>query len=126
MKRILIAEDDPDTALLIQEALDAHLDVVTEHISNGVFVVDGVAGAKPDLLILDVGLPGLNGIDVFDLVRGSDRWGDIPVLFVTAAPERTREAIAPGGLHEVMAKPFDIDALVERVDSLLASAAQAA
>jgi DNA-binding response OmpR family regulator len=99
---------------------------VTEHISNGVFVVDGVAGARPDLLILDVGLPGLNGIDVFDLVRGSDRWGDLPVLFVTAAPERTREAIASGGLRDVMAKPFDIDALVTRVEAMLASTAQAA
>ena len=55
MKRILIAEDDPDTAGALTLNLEDRL--------------------RPDLLILDVSLPGLKGVDVFDLIRGTAMWG---------------------------------------------------
>jgi DNA-binding response OmpR family regulator len=81
--------------------------------------MDSLAARRPDLLILDIELPGLNGLDVFDLVRNEHHWQGVPILFLTALPERASTANAPTGVHEIVAKPFDIDALLSTVDRLM-------
>ncbi len=126
MTRVVIAEDDPDTAAAIRLTLEERLSVTTAVVTNGALVLDELTATRPDLLILDVSLPGLNGVDVFDLIRGNARCGEVPVLFVTAAPDRAREAFAHCGISEVMAKPFDVDELAARVSGLLAQAVAAA
>ena len=123
MKRVLLAEDDPDTATTIKETLEEGLPVTVDHVTNGALVLDQILATHPDLVILDVSMPGLNGIDVFDLLRGSAPFIDVPVLFLTAMPDRAEQAFAPFGVSDVMAKPFDCDALVRRVDGLLARVA---
>jgi putative two-component system response regulator len=119
VKRVLIAEDDPDTAAAIRATLEQRLRVSVDHVTNGALVLDQISATHPDLVILDVSMPGLNGIDVFDLLRGSPSFVDVPVLFLTAMPDRAEQALAHFGV-DVMAKPFDADALVARVDDLLA------
>jgi DNA-binding response OmpR family regulator len=121
VKRVLICEDDPDTAAAIKATLEERLPISADHVTNGALVLDHIAATGPDLLILDVSMPGLNGIDVFDLVRGSELGDDLPVLFLTAAPDRAHRAFAPSGLCDVMAKPFDGDELARRVAALLES-----
>ncbi len=126
MKRVLLAEDDPDTAMAIKATLEERLPVAVDHVTNGALVLDQIFASHPDLVILDVSMPGLNGIDVFDLLRGSASFMDVPVLFLTAVPDRAEQAFARFGFSDVMAKPFDAAALVRRVDDLLARAATAA
>jgi DNA-binding response OmpR family regulator len=126
VKRVLLAEDDPNTAAAITATLQERLPVTVDHVTNGALVLDQIAASHPDLVILDVALPGLNGIDVFDLLRGSASAVDVPVLFLTAAPDRAEQAFARFGIADVMAKPFDADALVRRVDDLLARATRVA
>jgi DNA-binding response OmpR family regulator len=126
VKRVLIAEDDPDTAAAIKATLVERLQVAVDHVTNGALVLDTLGATKPDLLILDVTMPGLNGIDVFDLVRGSAGNGNVPVLFLTAAPDRAARALAHCGISDVMGKPFDADALASRVDELMSRAPQVA
>ena len=119
MKRVLIAEDDPDIADVLRISLTERLDVETDIVANGALVMDWVTARRPDLVILDVELPGLNGLDVFDLLRSDAHWHGVPVLFLTGLPERARTANAPIGVHEILAKPFDIDDLVARADRLM-------
>ena len=126
MKRVLVADDDPDMAALIKAILEERLSVTVDHVPNGALVLDHIAATNPDLVILDVSMPGLNGIDVFDLLRGSASFVDVPVLFLTAVPDRAEQAFARFGISDVMAKPFDSDALVQRVDELLARRARVA
>lgn len=120
MKYILIAEDDADVAELLRQVLSEHLDVATENVANGALVMDSLIARRPDLLILDIEMPGLNGLDVFDLVRSDRYWQGVPILFLTALPERASTANAPTGVHEILAKPFEISALLATVDRLLA------
>ena len=126
MKRVLVAEDDADTAAAIKLTLEERLQITVDHVTNGALVLDQITATHPDLLILDVSMPGLNGIDVFDLLRGSAPSVDVPVLFLTATPDRAEQAFARFGISDVMAKPFDGDALARRVDILLARAAKVA
>lgn len=119
MKRVLIAEDDPDIADVLRQSLAERLDVETDIVANGALVMDWVTARRPDLVILDVELPGLNGLDVFDLLRSDAHWQGVPVLFLTGLPERARTANAPIGVHEILAKPFDIDDLIACADRLM-------
>jgi DNA-binding response OmpR family regulator len=126
VKRVLVAEDDPDTATAIKATLEERLQVTVDHVTNGALVLDQISATHPDLVILDVSMPGLNGIDVFDLLRGSASFIDVPVLFLTAMPDRAEQAFAHFGVTDVMAKPFDSDVLVQRVGDLLARRARVA
>ena len=126
MKRVLVADDDSDISALIKAMLEERLPVTVDHVTNGALVLDQITATRPDLLILDVSMPGLNGIDVFDLLRGSAPSVDVPVLFLTAVPERAEQAFARFGISDVMAKPFEGDALVRRVEDLPARAAKVA
>ena len=126
MKRVLVAEDDLDTAAAIKMTLEERLSLAVDHVTNGALVLDQISATHPDLVILDVSMPGLNGIDVFDLLRGSTSFVNVPVLFLTAAPDRAQQAFARFGISDVMAKPFDSEALVRRVDDLLSRAARVA
>ena len=126
MKRVLVADDDSDMAALIKAMLEERLPVTVDHVTNGALVLDQITATRPDLLILDVSMPGLNGIDVFDLLRGTAPSVDVPVLFLTAMPDLAEQAFARFGISDVMAKPFEGDALVRRVEDLLARAAKVA
>ena len=116
MKRVLVADDDSDMATLIKTILEERLSVTVDHVPNGALVLDQISATHPDLVILDVSMPGLNGIDVFDLLRGSASFVDVPVLFLTALPDRAEQAFARFGVSDVMAKPFDARALYAVVE----------
>jgi len=126
VRRVLVAEDDPETATAIKATLEGCLPVTVDHVTNGALVLDQISAAHPDLLILDVSMPGLSGLDVFDLLRSNPSFIDVPVLFLTAMPDRAERAFARFGISDVMAKPFDCDALVRRVDDLLARTSRVA
>lgn len=119
MKLVLIAEDDPDVAKLLRQVLTERLDVEADVVANGALVMDSVGARRPDLLILDVALPGLSGLDVFDLLRSYPHWQGVPVLFLTGLPEQAETANAGTGVHEVLAKPFALDDLIARAERLM-------
>ena len=119
MRRILVAEDEPDVADALHQALTERLDVELDIVANGALVMDSVAARRPDLLILDVALPGLNGLDVFDLLRSDLRLQGVPVLFLTGLPERAETATAATGVHEILSKPFDVNDLIARAKRLM-------
>lgn len=119
MRYVLIAEDDPDIARILSEGIGDRLYVATHVVANGALVPDALAARRPDLLVLDVSLPGLSGLDVFDLVRNDPAYVGVPVLFLTATPEKAATAFSATGVHRVMAKPFDVDELVRMVDEMI-------
>ena len=116
---VVVAEDDEDIARILVETLRADGRVEPFAVSNGALVVDAVIETGARLLILDVQLPGASGIDVYDVVRNHPALTGTAVLFVTADPDLARETIRGNAPREVIAKPFDIDALVEKVHELL-------
>src|SRR5438477_11412666 len=94
VKRVLVAEDDPDTAAATKLTLEERLQITVDHVTNGALVLDQVTATHPDALILYVSMPGLNGIFSFNLLRFSDPSVDVPVPCLTATPDRAGQPFA--------------------------------
>lgn len=116
---VVIAEDDEDIARVLSDTLRSAGIAEPIVVSNGALVIDAVMSSGARLLLLDVQLPGASGIDVYDVVRSHPALAGIAVLFVTAAPEIARETLRGNAPREVIAKPFNIDAVAEKVRELL-------
>ena len=122
--RVLVADDDPSTRALIDMALqEAGYDCVLA--SDGQSALAQARATRPDLVVLDVGMPFMTGDEVHRELRRDPRTRYIPVLFVTA--KRTTAEVAArlrNGADDYVAKPFDVDELVARIASALRRAAE--
>jgi DNA-binding response OmpR family regulator len=114
--RLLIVEDDPVLARVLSRYLQRH-GFETEWVSDGQAVVAAVERRRPDLVLLDVMLPGRHGHHVCRDLRAR---GDLPVLMLTAlADEDARVAGLEAGADDYVCKPFSPRELVLRIRSLL-------
>ena len=117
--RILIVDDDP----LVLEALDALLAprgyrVTT--LSEPMRFWDVLEESPPDLLLLDVDMPGLTGIDLCRAVRTDLRWAGVPILFLTARDDSaTIQLIFGAGADDYIAKPMVGPELLNRIENRL-------
>lgn len=122
--RVLVADDDPSTRALIDMALqEAGYDCVLA--ADGQSALEQARTTRPDLVVLDVGMPFMTGDEVHRELRRDPRTRYIPVVFVTA--KRTTAEMAArlrNGADDYVAKPFDIDELVARIASALRRAAE--
>jgi DNA-binding response OmpR family regulator len=121
--RILIVEDDPALSKLVRKALVAHgYDVeVADNGLAGLVKID-MSGVKPDLLIVDVMMPELDGISLVRALKTQGSTRRIPVIFVTAKSDS--KTIAEGisvGAKFYITKPFTIDDLLDKVRRALAA-----
>jgi two-component system response regulator GlrR len=109
-----------DTRSLVLTALRMHADWRVVTVRNWLILLKAVNVFRPDLVILDVGLDAMDGVQVYRLLREHPYGADLPVLFITAAMV---SAAVPHltGVHAVLEKPFHHDVLVQKVTELLAS-----
>ena len=113
---ILVADDEEPLLRLLKKSLGLEgYDVVTA--SNGVKALQAFEGSDPDLAILDIGMPGLDGFSVLKVIREQS---SIPVIMLTAMdePACVERALA-GGADDFMIKPFDRVELMARVHAKL-------
>lgn len=117
---VYIADDEPDIAGLIQEVLtDAGYEVVAS--SDGQSLLDKLDDRVPDLILLDINMPGLSGWDVRRRLHDDARTTQVPVIAVTAQGGQTIETSALQTLKfaDFLRKPFKLDDLLARVDGAL-------
>jgi len=120
--RVLVVEDDASLAPIMVRALEkARFEV--KHAANG-FRAGFLAGSfRPDAIVLDIMLPGLDGREVCKLIRGDERVAATKIIAVTAlSGERDKAEIFESGVDDFLGKPFALDELVWRVKKLLAAA----
>ncbi|MCL5286313.1 MAG: response regulator transcription factor [Nitrospirae bacterium] len=118
-KKILLIEDDPDIAGLIMHYLKAeHFDV--DHVSDGNAGLAAVRRLRPDLVLLDLMLPGLDGLAVNRMIKQDPKISGIPVVIVTAKGEETDRVVGlEMGADDYVVKPFHPKELVARVKAVL-------
>ena len=121
-KEILIVDDEPSIVVPIQFLMEqqGYRVLVAE---NGEDALDAIYKYKPDLILLDIMLPRIDGYEVCEIVRLNPEYRGIKIIFLTAKGREVE--IAKGlslGADAYITKPFSNDRLVARVNALLASA----
>lgn len=114
--KILCVEDDQDIQLLLQLALGKLGGFEVQMAASGEEALEQMEDFSPDLLLLDLMLPGMTGLELFDKVRQQPEYAQLPGLLMTArvAPQIPEEWQQPGILG-VLAKPFDPMTLADEV-----------
>ena len=119
MTRILVGEDDRDIGDLVSRYLEK-ADYVVELLSSGREALRALAERPPDLLILDLMLPQVDGLEICRAVRASEHTAAIPIIMLTARAEESERIVGLElGADDYIAKPFSPSELVARVRALL-------
>ncbi|MEE0612088.1 response regulator [Collinsella stercoris] len=115
-QRILVVEDDPAVRNLVTTALDLHgYDV--EKAETGELAVMEAASRNPDLIMLDLGLPDIDGVEVISKIRG---WSAVPIIVISARTEDSDKIGAlDAGADDYLTKPFSVEELLARVRASL-------
>jgi CheY-like chemotaxis protein len=121
--RVLVAEDSvAQRAVCVNVLRDAGLEV--HEAPDGRYALDICRIIRPDVLVLDLGLPCLGGIDLLRKLRGDRKIGKTPVIVVTADDgEETVQAAYYEGANDLVTKPVDAADLIARVQEALGLAA---
>jgi DNA-binding response OmpR family regulator len=112
--RILLIEDNADTRKFIETTLAKEFEVFSAE--NGVLGIDYARNRNPDLILLDIMLPVLNGLDACSLLKKDERTKRIPIIFLSAknTPADVVQGLTIGG-DDYVPKPFDYKELIARI-----------
>ena len=120
-RKVLLIEDEPNITEAIRFLLTREGWLVETH-AEGTDAVQVIAASKPDLVILDVMLPGKSGMDILEELRGIDKFENLPVLVLTAKGQaKDRKAAVDAGSSLFMSKPFANHEIVTNVNKLLSA-----
>ena len=118
--RVLVVEDEQDIAGLIKHALERKGDIEVDIAGAGDAAIRSVSEAAPDLIVLDLNLPVLSGVEVCRIVRARPATSHIPIIMLTArASESDRVTGLELGADDYITKPFALRELVARVRAVL-------
>jgi CheY-like chemotaxis protein len=120
-KKIMIVDDNPDLLYLVKRGL--------EH-EDDTFEVTGASdgntcfellkqGNLPDIILLDIMMPGMDGWDVFAHLKENPQWREIPIVFLTAKSDEYSRGFGKLSADDYITKPFELSYLKERINRIL-------
>lgn len=116
---VLVVEDDAETRLFYTAALAAD-GFRTEQAHNGFQAFEKAIASVPDLILTDIAVPGLDGIELCRRLRADARTREIPILAITGYPDRKyRERAIGAGVDQILSKPATPDRIVDEARRLL-------
>ena len=121
-KTILIVDDEPHIRALLEEALEEFTDIGVELLiaKDGAEGLELARAHRPDLVLLDVMMPKMNGYDVCKAIKGNNDLQNIYVIMLTAKGQETdKEKGSASGADEYLTKPFDPDEIVSKASEIL-------
>jgi len=121
LPRVLVVDDERPIRRFLQASLSAHYQVIEA--ANGKEALQAVASDKPDLVILDLGLPDIDGVDVTRRLR---EWTQVPIIIVSVREQEAEKIRAlDAGADDYLTKPFGAAELMARIRVALRRAPQA-
>ncbi len=113
--KVAVVEDNPDNRLLVQALLEEHYEI--SEFETGVEAVEGLLPDRPDLILLDISLPEMDGTEVLAWIRDQAELEDTPVIALTAhAMQGDREKFLASGFNDYLTKPIiDESVLLETI-----------
>ena len=120
MKKILIADDHPEVVELVRISLEGE-DYEIVDASNGEEALKKARFEKPDLIILDVMMPGMNGFEVCRQLKKDPQGKEIPIVMLTAKGQKVdKQKARRMGAREYITKPFSPSHLLAKIQEILA------
>ena len=116
-ERILVADDDPSLVTMVSWLLREHgYEVQTADRGNG--VIEAMQGPPPDLVLLDIMMPDVDGVQLLERIKSDERWRDVPVMMLTALPPEEVAVRSLGlGAVDFVRKPFRVKELLARIQA---------
>ena len=122
MAKILVVDDEPDIVEIITFTLESKGHEITAA-KDGAEGIEQVKKDEPDLIILDVMMPKMNGMQVVDYLRNKEQYNHIPIIMLTATTQYSRKPDEEWrkkiGVEDYISKPFEPIDLITRVDKVL-------
>ncbi len=115
---VVVVEDDRPVGELLASIINDEEGYYAIHVTRPTEALETLKTVKPDLLMLDVGLPGMSGIELYDRVRQDESLRFVPVMFATAVAREHKSDFTRRGIKNVIEKPFDLDEILRCVRKL--------
>jgi two-component system chemotaxis response regulator CheY len=120
MRTILVVDDSPTMRRMVMAALRELTDVAFDEAGTGLEAIERIALAPPDLVMLDLNMPDLHGLEVLRFVRSHERFRDLPVVVLTTrGDDESREQALREGATRYLTKPFAPATLEPEIRALL-------
>ena len=119
-RKILVVDDDVELVELITDVLERDGRFEVRSVNNGFDAGMMVKDYKPDLIVLDVMLPDINGKEVCQRVRSDKAMDSVQIICISGMVEEDKvDGLRQAGANDFMRKPFEVDRLIERICQLL-------
>ncbi|MFP2934377.1 response regulator [Pyxidicoccus sp. 3LG] len=120
MPEVLVVDDSKVMRDMVVACLRPHPGLNFTHASSGLEAIERLSLQPYDLLVLDLNMPDIGGIEVVEFVRGQDRLRQLPIIIVTTrGDEASRTRALAAGANRFMTKPFTPDAILAEARGLL-------
>jgi len=120
MYTILIVDDSPTIRRMVRASLDSLPDTTFTEASSGLHAIETLAVSSVQMVILDLNMPDMHGLDVLRFIRSHAHYKSLPVMILTTRGDQTsREEALRAGASAYVTKPFSPDVLVSSVRDLL-------
>jgi two-component system, chemotaxis family, chemotaxis protein CheY len=121
MKRILVVDDSPTIRRMVIATLRKLEDVEFDEANNGLEAIERLTFAPVSLVVLDLNMPDIHGLEVIEFVRSHNKYGATPIcVLTTRGDEASREQVMAAGANLYLTKPFSPENLHEAASKLLA------
>jgi DNA-binding response OmpR family regulator len=115
---VLVVEDDQPIGELLAEVINAEEGYRAIHVRRSADALHTMARLTPDLLVLDVSLPGMTGLELHDRLQRDERLRSVPVMFETAVSGEIGAEFRKRGIRKVLQKPFDLNEFIATMKEL--------
>ena len=115
---VLVVEDDKPIGNVIVDAVNDEAGYTAVRVGTATEALETLRAVPADLIVLDLHLPGMSGVELYDQLRLDDRYRDVPVIFETGTMREHAEALRERGVAMYVKKPFDLNDLVSYVKRL--------
>ena len=120
MVKILIVDDNEDILYSTKKLLSKKGNYEITTVDSGKKCLEILKSDKPDLILLDIMMPEMDGWDVVEKMHENKEWKDIPIIFLTAKDDQLTQSVASISVEDYVVKPVDIELLVKRIEKVLA------
>jgi DNA-binding response OmpR family regulator len=121
-KVVLVVEDEPAIGQLIADAISDEPGYCAIHVSAPAAALEATKHVTPDVMVVDVRLPGMSGFELYDQLQKDPRTSRVPVLFETASGVEAISEFRRRGIATYVRKPFDLNVVVGYVKRLATGA----